>query len=150
MNLVRKNSARFGGPAAALLLLAGVPAGCQSAPPDSTDEPPIADAEPAPATLIAQPAVLRSSAEKPPRLLNAAVEVHDLHAPAVQALPPVIPHPRGPAIVRPEKTDETTPTGATPTPEKKTAMISPERPFEWPVEGKIVSTFGSGGDGARN
>ncbi len=144
-----KNNWRFGGPTA-LLLVACLLAGCETAPPDPTDEPPIADAEPAPATLVTQPAVLHAAAQKPPRLLNAAVEVHDLHAPAPQALPEIVPQPRGPAAAPPPKADDPASPSATPAPEKKTAMLSPDRPFEWPIEGKILSGFGSDGDGERN
>ena len=156
MNLVRKNSARFGGPAAASLLLACALAGCETAPPDLTDEPPIADTTPGAAIAI-HTAALQPAPDKAPRLLNAAIEMRPLSAPASQPAsataslpaPDVVPQPRQSYIANDPKPIETASLGITPAPRNK-AMLSPDRPFEWPVEGKLVSGFGSGGDGERN
>jgi len=128
-------------------------AACSTTPPDLTDEPPIDDAVAEPATPVHAAALdlatLHSAPTKAPRLLNAAVEVHDLHAPAMQPEPAIVPHPRKGAVANPVKADETAPPGATPAPQKN-AMLSPQQHFEWPVEGKILSGFGSNRDGARN
>jgi murein DD-endopeptidase MepM/ murein hydrolase activator NlpD len=155
MNRVRRNSSRIGG-RAALLLLACVLAGCETGPPELADEPPIADADMKavakpdvkPPTAL-QPAVFHSAPEKASRLLSAAVEMHDLHAPASQPAPDVVPRPREPDVAPDAKAVETVSLNPTSAP-RRTAMLAPDRPFEWPVEGKVVSSFGSDGGGERN
>jgi murein DD-endopeptidase MepM/ murein hydrolase activator NlpD len=144
---MKRNSARFGGPAA-LLVFACALAGCESSPPDLTDEPPIADSAPEVPVAI-HPVALRPAPEKAPRLLNAAIEMQTLSAPPSFPAPEVASRPRQPAAPNDPKPVETASLGATPAPRKK-ATLPPPRPFEWPVEGKLISGFGTGGDGERN
>jgi murein DD-endopeptidase MepM/ murein hydrolase activator NlpD len=144
---VRRNSAkRLACPA--LLLLAAALSGCETGPPELADEPPIADAGPDTATAI-QTVALHSAPQKAPRLLNPAIEMHMLGAPASQRAPDVVPRPRQPDVADNPKPAETASLNASPE-SRSTATLASDRPFEWPVEGKIVSTFGSRGDGGRN
>jgi murein DD-endopeptidase MepM/ murein hydrolase activator NlpD len=160
MNRVKRNNARLGGPIA-LLLFASLLAGCETGPPELADEPPIADADAKPIaeadvtpTAALRPVDLHPAPTKLPRLLNASVEMSSLQAPAMQHAVDIMPRPREPDTASAPTSDAAShsdsPTAkATPAP-KKTAMLLPDRPFEWPIEGKLVSGFGSGGDGARN
>ncbi len=143
----RRHSAKRLACSGALLLIAGVLVGCETGPPELADEPPIADApEAAPAIHTA---VLQPARKKGPRLLNVAIEMRTLGAPVTTPAPDIVPRPREPDATQNTKPAEAAPPVPVAT-RKKTAMLAPDRPFEWPVEGKVVSTFGAGGDGARN
>lgn len=144
---VRRNSApRLVGPA--LLFFVGLAiAGCETGPPELPDEPPIADAASETAPPVHTAALF--APEKAPRLLKAAIEMRTLSAPPTLPAPDVVPQPRQLDVADNPKPAETASLNAIPA-ARSTATLSPNRPFEWPVEGKLVSGFGSGGDGERN
>ena len=134
------NNSWFGG-TAALLLVACVLAGCETAPLELADD----SAVPPPQLSVIH--VARHSAPpKAPRLLKTAIQVRRLRAPAVQRnAPPVTPRPR-------ELPNTGQPEAAEPFDVQTAAAKAPldSAQFEWPVDGKVLLAFGPRSKGERN
>jgi murein DD-endopeptidase MepM/ murein hydrolase activator NlpD len=172
-----EESGKFGwGKAALAALLPVLLAACQTTPPtglaNDLAEPAIVTASadagrPAPDITPIPRSLAQQESSKPrelafaaPRRAKAAVEVQELRAPPKQAAdadvsPLVSPQPHAKPAAEKAATvakseAATSPQTAAAAKSETFASAKSAAGFEWPVEGKIIETFGAGESGQRN